>query len=387
MESITSIDSFFMPLFLFGLIFCGISILKYTSKHRFPSTKRSELTSREQSSIERNEKSCLLACLLEDIPPNALTGQACKLATPLMTPFACLWEDIPKTALRGQAYELASSLMTPLACLLEDVPAAALIGQAYRLATPLMSPLACISAQGWHQFYRQRLGKPGINYWEWRDKPESITLCSALSELLKLPEPRGYAKEILESLGEKHHLFSIPTSLEKIDREGNIFTHSQDYGKRGKFAHRDLKIQTKMRLAFQQWHNNALRLIGRDVLEAVYQICYGTIWERVQQIAHGEPEPQEPPSKLINEPFRDESAPWWKVLGVRSSANALQVENAYKKLIRFWHPDLNKHPHATQVTSRINVAYQQYRSRDQTNVFQEKPFSKVRDWFKPLFSR
>ncbi|MGH2415645.1 MAG: DnaJ domain-containing protein, partial [Microcystaceae cyanobacterium] len=65
---------------------------------------------------------------------------------------------------------------------------------------------------------------------------------------------------------------------------------------------------------------------------------------------------------------------------------------AYKNLIRMWHPDVNKHPQATQMTSLINVAYEKYQSLQRvssispkTIVVNQTLLIKIRGWIKPLF--
>ena len=311
MEFIPTSQDILLAPFLFGLLLCTISFLRYELKHK------SRPTYEPHSSFD-------LACLLEDAPSTSLRGQSYQLAIPLMTPLACLWEDAPSTSLRGQSYQLAIPLISPLACLLEDAPSTSLKGQSYQLAIPLMTPLACIVTRTWHNFYRQNLGLGSINYWQWKDKPESRNICQELSLLLDLPEAKGYAKDVLESLV-KH---------------------------KDKFAHQDFRVQTQMRVAFKEWHDTALGLIGKDSLKAIYKVCYGTEWEICQKLI----------SKELNEAISDESEAWWKVLGVNPKANPSQIEAAYKKRIRLWHPDINKNPHATQMTSRINVAYEQYKS-------------------------
>lgn len=307
-ELIPTADNLLASLFLFGLLFCGACFL-------------SDKTDRQKPELGRESSL-------------GLTGQSFELA--------CLLEDAPETSLRGQFYELA---------------------------TPLMTPLACILIQSWHDFYLQNLKKPGINYWQWRDSPESRNLSQELSWLFDLPEPRGYAKEVLESLGERKDPFFQPRQKRRTN---------QKY--QGKFSHLNFPLQTEMRLAFKQWHDRASRLIGRDSLKAVYQVCYGTTEEIIKRIV----EPLE--EKII-----DATAPWWQVLGVHPSANALQVEEAYKNLICLWHPDLNKHPLATQIASRINIAYGEYQALNkmdsQLMKVNSNLFLKIRGWLKPRLSR
>jgi hypothetical protein len=244
-----------------------------------------------------------------------------------------------------------SFLKTSVACLLEDAPQTVLNGQSYELCTPLMTPFACILASSWHQYYLKQLGKPGINYWEWRDKPESRNVCLELSLLLDLPEPKEDAQKILQFF---------------LDRS-------------------NLKVQTTMLSAFKDWHDRAQKLIGKEHLEAIYQKYYGVDWHFIKETI-------EPLDDLVIH----ELEPWWRVLEIQPSASSLQVEQAYKRLVRTWHPDLNSHPLANQMTSRLNVAYEEYRSshpqvsssRDrERKVDPNLWFNKLQGWLKPLFSR
>ena len=54
--------------------------------------------------------------------------------------------------------------------------------------------------------------------------------------------------------------------------------------------------------------------------------------------------------------------PWWQVLGVHPQATPPDIEANYKRLVRRWHPDLNRSEYATQVTASINAAYQEYQA-------------------------
>lgn len=313
-------DNFFLSCFLFGISFCGISILIH--RRQDPSSK-------------------------------SLPRRFDPLETLGMT-------DEPSY---------------PLACLLEDAPETALAGQAYELAIPLMTPFACILRASWQNFYKTFLGKPGINYWEWQDKPESREVCPELSILFDLPAPQGYAKEILEALAAEKYLCKQSLDSLKIKQQGNLSSAFDDLKDGGKFADRDLQVQATMRLAFKHWHEAAIKQIGEKSLQAVYRVCYGTSHAKIQDIL-GECQPSIPPMLL------DESAPWWKVLNVNPAANRLQVEKAYKQSIRLWHPDLNRHPQATQITSRLNLAYEYYQSLDRS----PPGIDKIRDWLKTLFT-
>lgn len=251
-------------------------------------------------------------------------------------PLACLLEDAPSTALTGQFYPFATPLMTPLACLLEDVPSTALTGQAYSLS--------CIVTRTWQEYYRHNLGKPGINYWQWQNFPEVHNVSPELSLLLKLPKPQGFAKAILENLPQSNHS--------------------------------PLVLQTQQRLAWQQWHNQALKIIDQQALAEIYRVCYQVSWTVVQH--------QLDP---LHEIVGDELQPWWKILGVTSAANSLQVETAYKQLVRRWHPDLNQSPYATEITARLNLAYEQYQQFQALKVNNTTLLTKIRQWVKPFKSR
>jgi hypothetical protein len=253
-----------------------------------------------------------------------------------ISPLACLLEDAPATALKGQFYPFATPLMTPLACLLEDAPATALKGQFY--------PLSCIVTQMWREYYRNNLGKPGINYWQWQNFPEVDCVCPELSLLLKIPQPQGHAQAILENLAQQQN--------------------------------HPIILKTQQRLAWQQWHDQALKIIDKQTFAEIYRICYQTSWTIVQNQL-------DPLHNIIAE----ELQPWWKILGVTSSANFFQVETAYKKLIRKWHPDLNQNPNATQITAHLNLAYEQYQNLQSLKITNQNLFTKIRQWVKPFISR
>lgn len=339
--SLTDYESL-LPIFLFLVLFCSASLLLQKPQNLSRSRDR-------------------------------LNGQFDRLA--------CLWEDAPESALRGQAYQLATPLMSPLACLWEDAPGSVLCGQAYQLTTPI----ACIVTETWHKFYRQNLGKPGLNYWEWRNFPESSNICQELSSLIDLPKPTGYAKEVLETFGFGQNPFFQLTTTKFRHKNASVFSIFNDSRNLGKFAHLDWRVQTQMRLVFKDWHEMACQFIGKDLLKRIYEVCYGTTWERIQETI------EQPDLELII----TRSLTWWKVLGVKPDANFLEVETAYKHLLKIWHPDINQTPIATQITSLINVAYQEYRSRHpvavdrrQIKKMDSQLFVKTMfAWLKPLLSR
>jgi hypothetical protein len=252
---------------------------------------------------------------------------------------SCLLEEAPESSLKGQTYHLA----TPILCLLEDIPESYLTGQSYHLATPLMTPFACICSQTWQNFYRRYLRQLGINYWAWKDKPEIENISPELSLLLELPQPEGYAQQVLES----------------IARNNNPFLTN--------FSDLNPALKARMRLAFKKWHDQAVGLIGINKLKLIYEICYGTRWTLVRKIINIREE----------EKISEDTIPWWQVLDVSPSANRKQVEMAYKRLIKKWHPDLNPDPQATEITAQINVAYMEYKLIFESQTLQDSQLNKV----------
>ena len=319
----------FISDFLSGLLICGATLLAVSL---ILSTAK-----RHKSSppILRGQHKPI-ACLLEDIPRNYLKGQFYPLATPLLTPLTCLLEDSPQTSLKGQFYPLATPLLTPLTCVLEDSPQTSLKGQFY----PLASPLASVWEMGWFSFYRQLLGQPGFNYWEWVDYPFSQEFSPELSNLLQLPEPPNPVKMVLESLAEEYHTF----------------------------------WQWDKLCAFREWHQQSADILGLTQLKKIYYSCYGMPWEKVKLILWD--------SSLVVDPiWLDPASSWWKVLGITAFSPANKVEQAYKKLLRSWHPDRTQHPLAHQITARINTAYEEYQLSRQRNA---ERFESVGKWFNSL---
>ena len=61
----------------------------------------------------------------------------------------------------------------------------------------------------WHHTYSNQLGKPNVNYWQWKNNPESREIVSELTLLLdKIPEPNEYAKLVLMQLADGKDPFS-----------------------------------------------------------------------------------------------------------------------------------------------------------------------------------
>jgi len=48
----------------------------------------------------------------------------------------------------------------------------------------------------------------------------------------------------------------------------------------------------------------------------------------------------------------------YQVLGVERSATREEIQRAYRKLARKWHPDVNQNPDAESTFKRINEAYE-----------------------------
>ncbi|EAZ91882.1 J domain-containing protein [Crocosphaera chwakensis] len=324
MGVVAFVNDTFSNLLIWGLIFIGVSwILSAAKRH-----KSSPPVLRGQHKP--------IACLLEDTPQHYLKGQSCPLATPLLTPLTCLLEDSPQTVLTGQYYSLATPLLIPLTCLLEDTPQTALTGQYYSLATPFAS----LWEMGWLSFYRQRLGQPGFNYWQWINYPLSTEFSSELANLLQLKEPSTLVKGVLESLAEEYHTF----------------------------------WQWDKLCAFRQWHQESVDILGLNALKAIYYRCYGISWEKVKLILWD--------SSLVIDPILlDPASSWWKVLGITAFSPPNKVEQAYRNLLRSWHPDRTHHPLSHQITARINTAYEDYQLRRQRNA---ERLESVGKWFNSL---
>ena len=53
----------------------------------------------------------------------------------------------------------------------------------------------------------------------------------------------------------------------------------------------------------------------------------------------------------------------YKVLGLARNADERQIRNAYRKLAKEWHPDVNKSPEAHEKFMQINQAYEVSQTR------------------------
>ncbi|MGK7883896.1 MAG: J domain-containing protein, partial [Crocosphaera sp.] len=181
---------------------------------------------------------------------------------------------------------------------------------------------------------------PGFNYWEWVDYPLYREFSPELSNLLQLKEPPSLVKVVLESLAKDHHTF----------------------------------WQWDKLCAFRQWHQHSTEILGLAPLKKIYHRCYGMPWERVKLILWDT-------SLVIDPVLLDPASSWWKVLGITAFSPPNKVEQAYKNLLRSWHPDRTEHPLAHQITARINTAYAEYQLRRQRNT---ERLESVGKWFSSL---
>lgn len=262
-----------------------------------------------------------------------------------------------------------------LACLLEDAPESALTGQFYPLATPLATPIACIVPRGWRDYYRNSLARVDIDYWRWRDKPEVEGVCPELNWLLSLPPATGHVKEILETLAGGQDPFYHPYLDPRAIERGNNLAALADRVDKGRFADRDFRTHRQARDEFRQWHLQACQRLGKERLKAVYRVCYGASWEFIATILY-------PSDRSLAVLLVGESSPdWWKILGITPLTPDSRVETTYKTLLRYWHPDRNSHPNATEITARLNHAYECYQSARSRSTLDKAPlWLKIRSW-------
>lgn len=73
-------------------------------------------------------------------------------------------------------------------------------------------------------------------------------------------------------------------------------------------------------------------------------------------------------SNVIEELTEALSGEWWEVLGVNPNATRVEVRQAYRRLARKYHPDVNKSPDAHERAVTINGAYEKFQKLyDQDN--------------------
>lgn len=160
----------------------------------------------------------------------------------------------------------------------------------------------------------------GVDYWQWRGNPESREICPELTQLLELPRPNQDASRVLERLADgEDPFYCFP-----------LVNHSMER----KQAYRE---------PFTEWHEKALVQIGLDALLSIYTVVYGCDWSSIENIIN----------PLLG-------GTWWQVLDVSPHASAEEVKEAYRRLAKTWHPDVNSTPLAAENMARINQAIEEF---------------------------
>ncbi len=189
----------------------------------------------------------------------------------------------------------------------------------------------------WHRKYKEQLAKTKINYWQWRDNPESREICPELTQLLELPQPSLDTKTVLECLADGKDPFYKP---EKKPNE--ICISFGAYLTTGDLADHKPEQKQAYRRAFIEWHLARLTQLGQDTLARIYKVVYGCSWDLIEAI------------------INPVSGEWWEVLGVSPQASGKEVKAAQRRLAKIWHPDVNASPSAQEYMARINRAFEQY---------------------------
>lgn len=182
----------------------------------------------------------------------------------------------------------------------------------------------------WNKFYLSQVGKTNVNYWSWKDNPESQLVCDEITDLLSLPIPNLLEKTVLDALSYGEDPFYI----NKPENRGKylVFCHI------AKFHNYDDKQRANLRDAFREWHTESLQKLGRSRLEAIYKRLYNVSWEIVDGILFCV------------------SGEWWEVLGVSKSATIREIKQAFRNLAKQYHPDVN--PDGANRMRIVNQAYE-----------------------------
>lgn len=130
-----------------------------------------------------------------------------------------------------------------------------------------------------------------------------------------------------------------------------------------------------MRRDFRQWHLQACEQLGKERVKAVYRLCYGADWSLIAQILY--PSPRSLAVMIIESP----NPVWWRVLGITPFSTTSRIENNYKTLLCYWHPDRNSHPNATEITAHLNRAYDCYQGFQEMSSEDNAPlWTKILRW-------
>ncbi|MBW4603927.1 MAG: DnaJ domain-containing protein [Calothrix sp. FI2-JRJ7] len=180
----------------------------------------------------------------------------------------------------------------------------------------------------WKKYYTENLGKYEDNYWEWKLNPESLGIASELTVLLTLPEPCYYTNKVLQILvqGKRPFFMGEPATIDRMEYVMMNWTE---------------ETKATTRTAFIQWHNVAVTKLGEDILRRIYEVCFNTRWDRIEEI-------------IFN--FNGQ---WYEVLGVAPNASQKEVKAAYKALAMKFHPDIN--PSGETMMKAITGAYEKYK--------------------------
>ncbi|MBD1929801.1 J domain-containing protein [Trichocoleus sp. FACHB-90] len=187
----------------------------------------------------------------------------------------------------------------------------------------------------WLRNYAEQLGKPEVNYWQWRQNPESREIAKELTQLLELPEPSEATRQVLERLAEGKDPFHDPRP-----REGEMFIGFDVFLTKGALGDCEPAVKQRYRDAFRQWHQTVLAQMGRDALEGIYRVCYGCDWTLIESIFA-------PPL----------TGAWWEVLQISPNATLEEVKSAYRTAAKIWHTDVNSSAIAKARITALNKAY------------------------------